>query len=106
VMDYIVTFGAVGAACTCGWQGHATDALLHTGYEQHRDWERKNKPKANAEYVLDTVTDLVSSFLYYDRKDDEELPRGRIDELLESGELTVQAMVERFAFDLRKGLRQ
>jgi hypothetical protein len=106
VMDYIVTFHGDRAECQCGWEGPYGDAVLHVRWPRHLEWERKSKPKANAEYVLDTVTDLVSSFLYYDRKDDEELPWGRIEELIESGELTVQAMVERFAFALRKRLRQ
>ena len=47
--------------------------------------------------ILSTVTDLVSDFLYYDRKDDEELPRGSIREAVEAGEITEAEIVAHFA---------
>ncbi len=52
--------------------------------------------------VFDTVDDLVSSFLYYDRKEDEDLPVGRVQELIQAGVITVDQIVERF----RRGLRE
>lgn len=54
--------------------------------------------------ILTTVDDLVSNFLYYDRKEDEELPRGAINDAIRDGELTVDEIVEQFKADLRKGL--
>ncbi len=47
--------------------------------------------------ILSTVTDLVSDFLYYDRKDDKELPRGSIREAVEAGEITEAEIVAHFA---------
>ena len=47
--------------------------------------------------TLSTVTDLVSDFLYYDRKDDKELPRGSIREAVEAGEITEAELVAHFA---------
>ena len=47
--------------------------------------------------ILSTVTDLVSDFLYDDRKDDEELPRGSIREAVEAGEITEAEIVAHFA---------
>ena len=47
--------------------------------------------------ILSTVTDLVSDFLYYDRKDDEELPRGSIREAVDAGEITEAEIVAHFA---------
>ena len=47
--------------------------------------------------ILSTVTDLVSDFLYYDRKDDKELPRGSIREAVEAGEITEAELVAHFA---------
>ena len=46
--------------------------------------------------IRDTIEDLVSNFMYYDRKEDEELPRGSIEKALENKELTVQNIVDRF----------
>lgn len=50
--------------------------------------------------ILDTVADLASSFMYYDRKEDEALPRGAIEEAIQEGEITVDEIVE----DFRAGL--
>jgi hypothetical protein len=45
---------------------------------------------------LANVTDLVSSLLYYDRKEDEELTRDDVEVLLESGRITIKEIVEMF----------
>ncbi len=50
--------------------------------------------------ILDYISDLISNFLYYDRKEDEDLPLGAIEESIKAGEITVDEMVTAF----RKGL--
>lgn len=55
--------------------------------------------------ILGTVDDLVSDFLYYDRKEDEELPRGAIDDAVKAGEVTVDEIVEHFRKSLVEGLK-
>jgi len=50
--------------------------------------------------ILDTVTDLVSGFLYYDRKEDEDLPRGAIEEAVENGEISWQDVIDEFSREL------
>ncbi len=52
--------------------------------------------------ILDTVKDLVGRFMYYDRKEDDELLRGAIEEAVELGEITVDEIIEAFATELRK----
>ena len=54
--------------------------------------------------IFFTIADLVSSFLYHDRKEDEELPRGAIDKAVNSGEITVDEMVAHFREELTKHL--
>lgn len=54
--------------------------------------------------ILNTVDDAVSNLLYYDRKEDEKLPRGAIEEALKAGEITVEEMVSKFESALRAGL--
>ena len=39
------------------------------------------------ELIIANIKDLVSSFMYYDRKEDDLLPRGAIEEALEMGEI-------------------
>ena len=56
------------------------------------------------ELTLGTIRDLVSNLLYYDRKEDEELPRGAIEGAVERGDLTVDEMVAAFRLSLEKGL--
>lgn len=56
------------------------------------------------ELILGTIDDLVSNFLYYDRRSDEELPEGAIEETIEEGEITVGEIVKRFREQLKENL--
>lgn len=57
--------------------------------------------KTRREIIRETVVDLVDDFVYSDRKDDEELPRGAIGDAVKAGEVTVEQIVEWFADGLR-----
>jgi len=46
--------------------------------------------------IINTVTDLVSDFLYYDRKEDEELSRGDIEAAIRQGDITLDEIVQVF----------
>jgi len=46
--------------------------------------------------ILNTISDLCSDFLYYDRKGDEELSVEQLNEAVESGKITIDEMVEEF----------
>lgn len=46
--------------------------------------------------ILDTISDLCSNFLYYDRKEDEELSAAQLNEAVKSGEITIDEMVNAF----------
>lgn len=50
-----------------------------------------------------TIADLVTDFLYYDRKEDEDLPLGSIEEMILSRETTIDEIVETFRADLIDG---
>lgn len=63
------------------------------------------KKKNKRDLILGTIEDLISDFLYYDRKEDEELFRGDIEEAIKSGEITVEEMVEKFSSGLKKYLK-
>ena len=54
--------------------------------------------------IMNTIDDAVSNFLYYDRKEDEELPLGSIEEAIKSGDITYGEIVERFKEQLLKGI--
>lgn len=60
--------------------------------------------KTRRQHILDTVDDLVTNFLYYDRKEDEELPRGAIEAAIQSGEISVIEIVSYFSDKLKDGL--
>ena len=47
--------------------------------------------------ILDTITDMCRDLLYYNRKDDEELPRWAIEKALEEWIITKQEIVEHFS---------
>jgi hypothetical protein len=54
--------------------------------------------------ILGTIDDMIADFLYYDRKEDDQLPQGAIERAIESGEITEQDIVDAFARSLRQGL--
>jgi hypothetical protein len=54
--------------------------------------------------IINTIDDCVSSFLYYDRKEDEDLPRGAIEEAIKSGDITYGEIIDRFKQKLYEGL--
>lgn len=56
------------------------------------------------ELILGNIENFISDFLYYDRKDDEELQRGMIEKAIEDGIISVDEIVEKFSFELRKNV--
>ena len=52
--------------------------------------------------ILDTASDLMANFLYYDRKEDEDLPIGVIEQTIRDGEITVDEIVSIF----RQGIEE
>ena len=54
--------------------------------------------------ILDNVEDLVSSFLYYDRGEDEDLPELAIEDAVIDGTITVEEIVAHFKKHLIEGL--
>jgi hypothetical protein len=57
------------------------------------------------EHIQDTLSDMVSDLLYYKRKEDDELPRGAIDEAVRKGEISIDEMVGIFRAELEKGIQ-
>jgi len=52
--------------------------------------------KGIKQIVLDAISDLSSDFLYYDRKEDEDLTIEQLNEAVRNGEITIDEMVEQF----------
>lgn len=52
--------------------------------------------KSRRQHILDTVNDLVASFMYYDRKEDSDLKYGDIQEAVKAGEITYEEIVAYF----------
>ena len=75
------------------------NALLYGALEIN--WREKMNIKQE---IINTIDDLASNFLYYDRKEDEDLPKGAIEEAIKSGEITYGEIVERFKEQLLKGI--
>ena len=53
--------------------------------------------------ILATVRDLVGDFLYYDRKEDEDLPVDAIQNAIKSGVITVDDIVDSFGRGIEEG---
>jgi len=55
--------------------------------------------------ILNTISDLCSNFLYYDRKEDETLSEKQLKDAVKSGEITVDEMVDEFRKHLEKNFK-
>lgn len=60
--------------------------------------------KTRRERIESVLSDMVSDLLYYDRKEDWDLPRGAIEKAIKHGEITIEEMINLFETELRKGL--
>lgn len=60
------------------------------------------EPTARHQTIMVTVDDLARAFLYYDRKEDESLPCGAVQDAIAAGEVTVDEIVERFREHLNR----
>jgi len=58
------------------------------------------------EIILGTMEDMVSDFLYYDRKEDEDLPLGFIENAINTHEIDIKDIVTKFEAELLKGLSE
>lgn len=56
--------------------------------------------------IIDTINDLAVDFLYYDRKEDDELPIGEIEKALASKEISVNKIVETFKTKVEQLLKE
>lgn len=59
-----------------------------------------------SDLILNVACDLAADFLYYDRKEDEDLPLGQIEAAIKAGELTADDIVRAFADELTNGLAE
>jgi len=53
-------------------------------------------------HALNLVEDVLSSYFYYDRKDDEDLSVKEMEELINSGTLTVDELIDQFSLKIRQ----
>lgn len=58
--------------------------------------------KTRRQRILDRADDLAGNFLYYDRKDDEDLPPKSVEEAVAAGEVTVDEVVDAFRTALER----
>jgi len=75
------------------------ERLCSTCYVTFPLIERNNKLENNIEMkkrILGTIEDLCSNFLYYDRKEDEDLSPKDLREAVETGIITIDEMVAEF----------
>jgi hypothetical protein len=58
--------------------------------------------KSRRQIIEDVVSDLVGELMYYGRKEDEDLPVNAINEAVESGEISVDEIVDVFRKNLQE----
>ncbi len=65
-------------------------------------WPDRLQGDARKKCILDNISDLFADLLYYDRKEDENLPRGSIEEAIEQGEITKDEIIIAFHHQIEK----
>ena len=55
--------------------------------------------------IIDTISDLCSNFLYYDRNEDEELSSDDLQRAVDTKEITIDEMVAEFRKHLEDTLK-
>lgn len=60
--------------------------------------------KTRRQRIEDAASDLASSFLFYDRKEDDLLPKGAIEEAINAGEISVEEILEIIENNIRQSL--
>ena len=73
--------------------------------EAEASWENYLATTVSREVIFGVITDLVSDFLYYDRKEDDDLPHGSIEKAIEVGAITLDEIVEQFSTEVRKSAK-
>lgn len=66
----------------------------------------KTKAERQKEYVFKEIAHMVDLFLYYARKEDDNLPLGAIQKLVDGGHLSVGEMAIQFEQNLRHRLKK
>lgn len=61
-------------------------------------------PETTRQLILDTVEDLAIDFLDYGRREDEELPRGAIEQAIADGVISQSEITGHFGWSLAKRL--
>lgn len=69
------------------------------------DKELEVNERTRRQNILACTSDLVGALLYYDRKEDEDLPRGAIEEAIAAGETSVDEIAAVFRAYLERGLK-
>ncbi len=62
------------------------------------------KTRTRRERIINILSDSIINLLYYDRKEDEGLPCGGIEEAIKAGEITVEEMIQIWSAELIDGL--
>lgn len=58
--------------------------------------QNESKSSKMKQTILNTISDLCGSFLYYDRKEDETLSMNQLNNAVENSIITVDEMVDHF----------
>jgi len=52
------------------------------------------------------ISDMFADLFYYDRKEDEDMPRGSIELMVKSGEVTEKEILDVMSYELHRALQE
>lgn len=78
---------------------YQTSLITQEMLDEGRKWleeYRKSRNGVTKQAILNVVSDCATDLLYYDRKEDDELPIGAIEKAIADGVISIDEIVEEF----------
>lgn len=103
----MVTFENTGDSTSDFCADHLTDytvgvPLLYIEPLKNMDAKKAENDSEVRSAIQRTISDLVSSFAYYDRKEDMVLSEAKLDEAIRTGVIALDEIVDHFKKELEK----
>jgi hypothetical protein len=96
---------SAGASVETAEAARTAQETILAAFDAANDARASKAKSRRGEVLKNTITDLVGAFLYYDRKEDEDLPVGTIEEMVASGQTSAEDIAHQFRLCLLESLK-
>ena len=87
---------AIKECKNCKYHDDGTCPKKNLNVSINATWCKDYEIPSFKQIILDTIDDLCTDFLYYDRKEDEQLSMEQLNEAVKTKQITIDEMVSKF----------